>query len=118
MARQHASITRERWAQFDFAQQVLMIANELHRGSRLLGDSADDAAARRRCYERVLQLSDLTSAVQTRSGARRELRRWREMLAGLYSADAPDRAMHFDLLRCLLCFTRESARQIPFVAPR
>ena len=118
MARQHASITLERWAQFAFAQQVLMIANELHRGSRLLGSSAEDTAARQRCYERVLQLSDLTSALQTRNGTRRELRRWREMLAGLYGGGAPDRAMHFDLLRCLLCFTRESARQIPFVAPR
>jgi hypothetical protein len=37
---QHASLTPERWAGFGRDQQILMIANEMNRASRLFG--ADD----------------------------------------------------------------------------
>jgi hypothetical protein len=110
---QHASLAPERWAAFGRDQQILMIANEMHRGSRLLGPA--DAPSRRLAYERVLRLVDLTVEVQTRSGLRRELLRWRGLVAELYCRpDADDRA-HFAALRALLLLDPVAARQIPFV---
>ena len=112
MADQHASLTAERWAAFTRDQQVLMIANEMHRASKLFGP--DDADRLRAGYERVLRLTDLT-AVGARGGLLRELRRWRELVAALYVAPAPAPADHRAALRCLLRFTPVASAQIPFV---
>ncbi len=49
---QHAGLTAERWAAFDLDQQILMIANEMQRGSALL-DTTRRASLRSSC-ERVL----------------------------------------------------------------
>ena len=123
---QHAGLTLERWRRFDRDRQVLMIANEMHRGS---GPAAPEARAR--CYERVLRLTDLTAQVGHRPAFRREILRWRDGIAELYldaraaSARADDGsngpegadARHFALLRCLLLLSVEAARQRPFVLP-
>ena len=45
---QHASLTPERWARFSLDQQVLMIANEMHRASAL--QAAADREMRSRAY--------------------------------------------------------------------
>jgi hypothetical protein len=87
---QHASLTPERWARFTPDQQVLMVANEMNRASSLLGDA--DLSSLRRTYERVLRLVDLTVVTQTRRGLRRDLLRWRDLVAALHiapRADAP-----------------------------
>ena len=55
---QHAGLTTERWGQFPHFQRVLMIANEMNRATRLMGNG--DVASRRLAYERVLRLVDLT----------------------------------------------------------
>ena len=81
---QHASLTPERWARFDLDQQILMIANDMNRASRLLGP--EDRDSLQRTYERVLRLVDLTVATQPRRGLRRELLRWRDLIAALYIA--------------------------------
>jgi hypothetical protein len=46
---------------------------------------------------------------------RRELLRWRELVAALYVSPAPSRAEHLAALRCLLQLTGEAARQIPLI---
>lgn len=107
---QHAGLTLERWRSFDRHQQVLMIANEMHRGSRL-----DDPAALRRCYERVLRLTDLTVQAADRLAFRRELLRWRDAIAELYLAARPAPEDHRRLLHCLLLMTPEAARQRAFI---
>ena len=107
---QHAALGPERWRQFRGDQQILMIANEMHRGSRLLGPA--DAASRRLAYERVLRLVDLTVEVQTRSGLRRELLRWRDLVAALYLQPEPDPAEQRRVFRTLLQFTPIASRQI------
>lgn len=107
---QHAGLTRERWQTFDRDQQVLMIANEMHRGTRLT-----EPAALRRCYERVLRLTDLTVEVAVGFAFRRELLRWRDGVAELYLAPRPAPERHRQLLLCLLLTTKEAARQRPFV---
>jgi hypothetical protein len=108
---QHASWTPERWARFDLDQQILMIANEMNRASRLLGPGDRDSL--RRTYERVLRLVDLTVATQTRPGLRRELLRWRDLIAALYIAPEAEPDAHTQAFRCLLRFTPAASRQIP-----
>jgi hypothetical protein len=108
---QHASLSPERWAGFNLDQQILMIGNEMNRASRLLG--RDELTSLSLAYERVLRLTDLTVEVQPRPALRRELLRWRDLIAELYLQ--PDAAGHAAAFRALLLFTPEAARQIPYV---
>jgi hypothetical protein len=110
---QHASLSSERWAAFSLDQQVLMIANEMNRAVRLLDGASQDAL--RRTYERVLRLVDLTIETHTRRPLRRELLRWRDLIAEQYVAPAPDRKAHMSAFRALLQFTPMAARQIPLL---
>lgn len=108
---QHAALTLERWSEFSRDQQVLMIANEMNRAGKLFGPA--DRERLRNAYERVLRLTDLTTEAQTSRSIRRELRRWRELVAGVYLD--PDEARHRALFRALLQLTPESAKQLPFL---
>ncbi len=110
---QHASLAPERWASFTLDQQILMIANEMNRASKLLGPA--DRERLRQAYARALQLTDLTVLVQTRRSLRRELLRWRDLIAQLYVTPEPNPAAHAAAFRCLLLFTPAAARQIPHV---
>lgn len=108
---QHATLSAERWGQFSLEQQILMIANEMNRGAKLCADHA----RRRASYERVLALTDLAITVNVRRSLRRELLRWRDLVAALYLGPRPDPEGHRAALRCLLRFTPESSRQIPLL---
>lgn len=109
---QHAGLSPERWSEFDRGERVLMIANEMHRAGKL---PPEDAAGRRRAYERVLRLADLTVQVDVRPAFRRELLRWRDLAAELYLRPAPDPAAHRAALRALLLLTPRSARQVALI---
>jgi len=110
---QHAGLTAERWSAFSLDQQILMIANEMHRAADLFAPA--DRERLLGSYERVLRLTDLT--VETRPGRslRRELLRWRELVATLYISPEPSPAVHRDVFRCLLQFTPAASAQIPYV---
>ncbi len=110
---QHAGLTEERWATFRIDQQVLMIANEMNRTARLLEEA--DAAARRRGYERTLRLTDLTVSACRKASLRRELLRWRDLVAAAYAAPDADPSGHRDAMRALLLLDPVAARQIPHV---
>ncbi len=107
---QHANLTADRWARFSFAQQVLMIGNEMNRGLFQLERSAWDSA--RGSYERVLNLVDLTVALPLSRSRRRELLRWRDLVAALYVERTPAVDAHVEAFRCLLRLTPESSRQV------
>jgi hypothetical protein len=107
---QHASLSPERWSAFSLDQQVLMIGNEMNRARRLMGPQ--DRASLGLCYERVLRLVDLTVEVRTSRSLRRELLRWRDLVAELYVAEGSDAAAHAAAFRALLLFTPEAAQQI------
>jgi hypothetical protein len=110
---QHSSLTPERWSAFSLDQQILMIGNEMNRAMRLMG--LQDRPSLNLCYERVLRLVDLTVEVQPRPTLRRELLRWRDLIAELYIHPDPDPADHRAAFRSLLLFTPVAAEQIPFV---
>jgi len=110
---QHASLSSERWAAFSLDQQILMIGNEMNRAMRLL--RLEDRASLGLAYERILRLVDLTVEVQSGPTLRRELLRWRDLIAALYVTPMYDPAGHTAAFRSLLLFTPEAARQIPFL---
>jgi hypothetical protein len=110
---QHASLTPERWKRFDLGQQILMIANEMKRASALM--AAEDRSTQKRSYERVLRLLDLTVATSSKATLRRELLRWRDLVAALYVSDRSESQAHDEALRCLLGFTPVAWRQIPYI---
>ena len=107
---QHAGLTTERWRRFPHFQRVLMIANEMNRATRLMGQ--DDITGRRLAYERVLRLVDLTVAVAERRSVRRELLRWRDLVAVLFLEETGQPDAHRAALRALLQQTPVSAEQI------
>lgn len=113
MTGQHTSLTAERWARFPFDQQVLMIGNEMNRASRFLEFS--DGRSLRSCYERVLALVDLTVKTQNSLPRRRELLRWRDLVAQLFIADRSRPEAHLAAFLSLLRFTPASYAQTPFV---
>lgn len=110
---QHDTLSPQRWAAFSRAAQILMIANEMHRLQRLC--RAEDRERRRNAYERVLNLCDLTVLVNRGHAFRRELLRWREVVAERYLAEEHDPEAHRVALRALLLLTPESAKQIRYV---
>lgn len=110
---QHSSLSPERWSSFGLDQQILMIGNEMNRAAKLT--RSEDRPGLERAYERVLRLVDLTVEVQNRAGLRRELLRWRDLIATLYLGPQPDPQGHATAFRALLLLTPVAARQIPFV---
>jgi hypothetical protein len=110
---QHAGLSPARWASFPVAQQLLMIANEMNRASKLMGPR--DCERLRTSYERVLALADLTIRVNPGRSLRREMLRWRDLIAALYVTPGPDPAAHGAAFRALLQLHPETWRQLPYV---
>jgi hypothetical protein len=107
---QHAELSLERWQRFSLAQQILQIGVEMQRGMSAL--EPQRLASLRLGYERVLRLVDLT--VQANSGLhlRRELLRWRDVIAELYLRDGPDAQTHREALKALLALHPAAYEQI------
>jgi hypothetical protein len=110
---QHASLSPERWAAFSRDQQILMIGNEMNRATRLI--RLADRPGVLLAYERVMRLVDLTVEVQRGYGLRRELLRWRDLVAEMYVHPELHPDQHTAAFRALLQLTPASARQIPLL---
>lgn len=78
----HTHLTPEKWSSFSRDQQILMIANELNRAKNW-GEKKDFNKVSS-CYERALELIDLTVDCSTNTTFTRELLRYRELLAMIY----------------------------------
>ena len=113
MAAAHAGISLERWASFPRAQQILMIANEMNRVSKLFAPA--DRERLRGAHERVLALANLTIQVTDSRSLRRELLRFRELVAQQYTATEPDPGAHAAVFRALLQLHPEAWKQLPHV---
>jgi hypothetical protein len=110
---QHSSLSPERWSAFSLDQQILMIGNEMNRAAKLM--RPEDSGSRQCSYERILRLVDLTVEVQRSRNLRRELLRWRDLMAALYIRPEALPEEHTNAFRSLLLFTPTSARQIPLL---
>lgn len=110
---QHRTLSKERWNSFNLYQQVLMIGNEMNRAKKLFNPQDRDGL--KLCYERVLYLTDLTIFLHTSCSLRKELLRWRDLIAEQYIKDAPELEQHKKIYKSLLLFSCESAKQIPYL---
>lgn len=81
----HPNLNSERWAQFPRSKQILMIANEVNR-LRNAVKTGQSHAAIQETFERAFELVDLTVECGSWS-LRKELLRWRELFADLYTRD-------------------------------
>jgi hypothetical protein len=106
-------LSPEKWSRFNLDQQILMIANEMNRAGKLY--KLEEGEHLNNCYERVLRLTDLTIRVNSKNTLRRELLRWRDLIAGLYISTAREREDHEAAFKCLLLFTPEASKQRPHV---
>ncbi|KKK83509.1 hypothetical protein LCGC14_2792680 [marine sediment metagenome] len=78
----HKNLESAKWQKFSMKQRELMIANELNRAKNWI--EKNDLQEVNNCYERALELLDLTVEI-TKSGNRlREYLRLREMMGKLY----------------------------------
>jgi len=78
----HSHLNSEKWVTYSKTQQVLMISNELNRALNcLMSNHPDDAE---RCYERAIELTDLTVEDQRWDNSLKELLRFREVLSDLF----------------------------------
>jgi len=111
----HRTLTAEPWGRFEFADQIMMIANEAHRARKAL--QIGDVEGARGAYSLALDLADLTidTRGRERSKRQRELCRFREVLAGECVAVEPSPGANRAILKVLLLFTPRSAEQTPYV---
>jgi hypothetical protein len=108
---QSYEITLNRWRRFTCPQQILNIAADLLRATERLHSS--DAQM---CYESALEFTDRTIQVNEKFSFRWELCRLRELLADAYQRlPNVSKEEHNLLLKTLLCFTPESAKQIEYM---
>ncbi len=110
---QHTSLSAERWSKFTLGQQILQIGVEMQR-ARSCFDPLERALLRA-SYERVLRLVDLTVQINAIPNLRRELLRWRGVIAESFVSDEPDRAGHDAALRVLLELHPESSVHVAFM---
>lgn len=92
-----------------------MIGNEMNRGRKQVG--SEDSSRLKNCFERILRLVDLTIQVNAGYTLRRELPRWRDVIAELYIADETTAQEYDAAFRCLLRFTAVASQQIPYLLP-
>lgn len=116
--KQHSTLSPDRWKAFGSERQLLMIANEMNRVASSFAPEFE--SSRRLAYERVLALTDLTIEITERRGLRRELLRWRDLVAELYSREA-DPVAHASVFRVFLLLSpagRVQLRALGLEAPR
>lgn len=102
----HKTLTPLKWVRFSSSQQILMVANELNRAknSLLRGDKEET----KECYERAMELLDLTICVCQNRNKRRELLRFRELLGAEYLAAEEDVSSIETLTRALVLLDKDA----------
>lgn len=106
----HRDLTEERWSQFPFFQQILMVANELHRANKWI--EKGDFSEVKLCYERAFELLYLTVEMLQEKRKLRELLRFKEMLAMLYRKEEPLLSDNESLEKVLILLDKESFAQL------
>ncbi len=93
MSKLHKNLTSEKWSKLSKKDQILNIAAELSRATHWL--EKDDFESAKDCYERAFELVDLTLDDNRWKGNRRELARFREVLASFYIRKTPPSICRF-----------------------
>jgi len=104
----HTGLTSDKWKSFNTDKQVLMIANEMNRANNWI--EKQDYEKVKPCYERALELIDLTVICSVNLSFKKELLRFRELIGlhyinnnfiddGLYQVLLSLNVNSFNLLR-------------------
>lgn len=96
----HSKLSIDKWFSLPAHHHVLMIAAELNRAKNWI--EKGDWNHVRSCYERAFELVDLTVNDPKWRGKIRELLRFREMLAEMYSRPQKDITMNTLLYKTLI----------------
>ena len=78
----HKNLNPDRWQKFSVKQRELMIANELNRAKNWI--EKKDLGEVKNCYERALELLDLTIATTKNKNRLKEYLKLREMMGKFY----------------------------------
>jgi hypothetical protein len=78
----HVHLNPEKWETYTKTQHILMISNELNRALNCLKSNHQSDAEK--CFERAIELTDLTVEDQRWNNGLKELVRFREGLSGLF----------------------------------
>lgn len=95
----HKNLKPERWGKFSVKQRELMIANELNRAKNWI--KKNDLEEVKNCYERALELLDLTVEITRNKNRLKEYLRLREMMGKLYLEKKGDLKVNRQLFTCL-----------------
>lgn len=98
----HKNLTPQKWSKFTTDQQLFMIGNELNRALNL-SNQKDKVS----CFERAFELVDLTISCQ-KENLRRELLRWRELLAETYLKKKISQKRLQNLFKALLYLNKKT----------
>ncbi|HAX61505.1 MAG TPA: hypothetical protein DCX95_02955 [Elusimicrobia bacterium] len=104
--KQHKTLTVEKWNSFPFFKQILMIANEINRAKNWI--SRGDPSEVKNCYERALELIDLTVNVCIGRRVLKELLRFREVFAEEYLKEQKNIELNRKLFSVLLLMSKDS----------
>lgn len=102
----HKNLSKEKWTGFPMSQRILMIANELNRAKNWI--EREDFEEVSNCYERAFELLDLTISTAGAGNLRRELLRFREILALHYAYKQNDADVNQTLFNVLLTLNKDS----------
>jgi hypothetical protein len=78
----HSHLNPEKWETYSKTQHILMISNELNRALNCLKSNHQSDAEK--CFERAIELTDLTVEDQRWDNGLKELLRFREGLSSLF----------------------------------
>lgn len=93
-------------ARFTPGQRILSVLAEMHRAAHWI--EHEDSIELKRCYARALDLMDRICALPDRPKGLKEYRRWREMVAELYTRETSSLEEHKLLENALIILHPES----------
>ncbi|OPX24620.1 MAG: hypothetical protein B1H05_04910 [Candidatus Cloacimonas sp. 4484_140] len=102
----HTGLTSDKWSSFSIDKQILMIANEMNRAKNWI--EKKDFEKVLHCYERALELLDLTVNSSKNRSLVNELMRFRELLATEYIHKVNNTEQNLKLFKVLLSLSLES----------
>jgi hypothetical protein len=102
----HHKTLAARWHNFPRSQQILMIANELNRAKNMM-KKRDQKEVINAC-ERAFELIDLTIDTTRALLMRKELLRYRDVLAQIYISNNNDAKLMAKLIRVLASLDKDS----------
>ena len=101
----HKTLTANKWQKFSMKQRELMIANELNRAKNQI--EKNDLEEVNNCYERALELLDLTVEITKDKNRLKEYLRLREMMGKFYIGKGEDLRFNSQLFNSICTLSKE-----------